>query len=871
MSEWTADAKAYLGNCLKSIESRSSDSEEGGKDFAEDIWIHVETEIQEKGSVLVTKDIVEAIVVRVLGYDPLDLNESIPSEEATEEESFVKNRLRGMKGALTGFDANGWLKFWGWMFGVLLPLVTLLFEAYTGASASGFFDPIPSIWHIVLIALVPGITAWNLLFAYRKRNLGRWNFLSLGVAMAISIFYTIPFAVLMPFAVIGIIYFGIGFLPLAPLLALLIQLRLMKVLRTLYPDFVGPWKRAGVGILMGIGLILLAESPRLITSYGMSLAESSDHETSVRGVSFLRILGSNKVMLDACMPEFSNRSSNAWTSPRTRPERAREIYYRVKGHEYYADADKVASRRSKGGVFNMRSRWDWYLGDQTVGRPVDGLSLQHSRIDAVVEPDAAHGYMEWTMEFENASFRQAEARCLLELPPGAAISRVNLWINGEPREAAFSAKSKVIEAYQRVVQRRRDPLLVTTKGKDHVLAQCFPIPGNGGKMKIRLGVVYPIELDSRASGAFVLPRLSARNFAVGEDVDLPIWIDSDQPISSAKLGSPDHAGSLRTELSFSDLEGDPVLVRVLRNQDVTEFWSNDPYSNGYVTGQLVERESVLAGKKLIVVLDSSQGLKEDAKEISKVLEGYEERFEKLIVVDELEKAKAYQSVDEMEWRPRGGQDNTGAIESALRLSEGRDDVAILWIHTSQARQLVSLEGLNRQLNRRRITVPFYSLKVGNGSNTLLDGLEKDIETRSVTRFTDSAGDDLQSFLEASEAGAQEMVVEYSYHEGEVISKAGEVGDHAARLWALGRAKELFYESGADGYEASAKLAASHQLVTPATGAVVLENEDQYKEAGLDPVEKGTTASIPDSGRSLLLLLIGLVVLLGYRRFRGADD
>jgi hypothetical protein len=67
-----------------------------------------------------------------------------------------------------------------------------------------------------------------------------------------------------------------------------------------------------------------------------------------------------------------------------------------------------------------------------------------------------------------------------------------LWVNGEEREAAFAGRSQTREAYQKVaIQQRRDPVLVTTAGPDRVQMQCFPVPPNGGLMKIRIGITAP--------------------------------------------------------------------------------------------------------------------------------------------------------------------------------------------------------------------------------------------------------------------------------------------------------------------------------------------------------------------------------------------
>lgn len=101
----------------------------------------------------------------------------------------------------------------------------------------------------------------------------------------------------------------------------------------------------------------------------------------------------------------------------------------------------------------------------------------------------------WTLEFRNDGVPDRETRAQILLPPGGVVSRLTLWANGEEREAAFAGRSKVRAAYQEVaVQQRRDPVLVTTAGPDRVLIQCFPVPRNGGTMKVRLGITAPLLL-----------------------------------------------------------------------------------------------------------------------------------------------------------------------------------------------------------------------------------------------------------------------------------------------------------------------------------------------------------------------------------------
>ena len=113
----------------------------------------------------------------------------------------------------------------------------------------------------------------------------------------------------------------------------------------------------------------------------------------------------------------------------------------------------------------------------------------------------------------------SEARALVDLPSGGVVSRLTLWINGEPREAAFGGRGQVRAAYQEVaVAQRRDPVLVTTAGEDRILMQCFPVPPRGGEMKVRLGITAPLRLASAESGTLELPRFVEVNFESGRDL-----------------------------------------------------------------------------------------------------------------------------------------------------------------------------------------------------------------------------------------------------------------------------------------------------------------------------------------------------------------
>ncbi len=162
----------------------------------------------------------------------------------------------------------------------------------------------------------------------------------------------------------------------------------------------------------------------------------------------------------------------------------------------------------------FRSNWDRDLAGREVGGRVKGLSVVSSEMKGSVDGDAALAYLEWTMSFETTEEGQSEARTQLLLPPGAVISRVTLYIDGQEREAAFAATEKARAAYESVVLTRRDPLLVTQKGKDRVQVQCFPVV-KGPPMKIKLGFTVPLlPKDDGRFATLLLPTMAERNFHI---------------------------------------------------------------------------------------------------------------------------------------------------------------------------------------------------------------------------------------------------------------------------------------------------------------------------------------------------------------------
>jgi hypothetical protein len=88
----------------------------------------------------------------------------------------------------------------------------------------------------------------------------------------------------------------------------------------------------------------------------------------------------------------------------------------------------------------------------------------------------------------------------------------------------------------------------------------------------------------------------------------------------------------------------------------------------------------------------------------------------------------------------------------------------------------------------------------------------------------------------------------------------ETSSHLARLWAFDETRRLLASKTDANRDKAIKLAASYQLVTPATGAVVLETAEQYQRAGLEPVPQNSVPTIPEPEEWALMIVAALVVL-----------
>lgn len=784
---------------------------------------------------------------------------------------------------------------------VFLPVLSFWIEIVSGWCAETFFDPMPTWWHVLLVAFVP-ITNLQTWFAVRNKRTERLAWLGFANALVlfISIFYAVVYAPLLPLAVFALILFFLGLLPMTPLLALIGTILLRRELHKLQPATENKprsfgLRYAGIGAAFAAILLILsvAEVPFTLTRIGLSQAASENQQIQTEGLQFLRRWGNDDYVLRNCYSnsgkittdmvgellagrtlEFVFENENSFKA--VSPEKVREIYYRLHGKQY----NQVPAPRGA----KSWEREDFAdLSDEPEAanrRLLQGLSLASSQMDGSIDGDAALSYLEWTLTFKNEKSWQQEAVANIQLPPDAVVSRLTLWINNEEREAAFAGRERVTEAYNAVTARRRDPVLVTTAGKDRIAVRAFPVPPNG-EMKVRIGFTAPLHLADDAHGLLLLPHFNERNFAVAAEHS--IWLESKNPIEATnpafRLEAKENLFAVRGKLRNEDLSRTGSPVRAAKSPEIKTAWTRFAADSDKIVKQEIVQSAEAKFSNLIFVVDANQKMQEFQSEIAKAIRALPAETPVSLVLtggNGLNPETA--APNSLRGTPQqiaariesavfdGGTDGTTALETAYDLIDREPDSAIVWLHSPQSIKLDSADRLKQRFVRRPSSALVYSLQTRNGANTIEKELDGFAKVRVVPRFADFKTD-LSSFLSeiAQQFADQTTAVKTKFTAVRTIENAAnakqfvnakQTSDHLVRLWASEEVGRLL-QNNQD--KAALELAVKHQLVTPVSGAVVLETKEQYEQFGLKPVEPGSVPTIPEPEEYLLFAIVFAVL------------
>lgn len=219
------------------------------------------------------------------------------------------------------------------LFGVILPFVTLGFVAENDFLRTSPIDPVPNALYVLLVAMVPVTNAFLAVALWRgeatvSRPIAWLHTVAIGIALA----YSLQMAPLAPISVPMVLWYGIGLLPLSPMLALAAAVLGRRRLQGMPPVW--------AGLVVAAAAIVLADFPAAATRVGMKMAIAHSATVQASGRYLLRHAGSDAVLKRACearlMPLEGAPGAAALNlmMPVTK-EQARRVYFELKGEPYY--------------------------------------------------------------------------------------------------------------------------------------------------------------------------------------------------------------------------------------------------------------------------------------------------------------------------------------------------------------------------------------------------------------------------------------------------------------------------------------------------------------------------------------------------------
>ncbi|MCP5023049.1 MAG: hypothetical protein GY930_14915, partial [bacterium] len=433
---------------------------------------------------------------------------------------------------------------------------------------------------------------------------------------------------------------------------------------------------------------------------------------------------------------------------------------------------------------------------------------------------------------------------------------------------------------------RRDPVLVTHSGTDQVLVQCFPVPA-GGTLRTRLGISAPFLLTPGTvvpEGTLSFPRFLERNFALTGDLAHEIWLQGRGKYLELPEGlviaSPGTGQLLaRGALPPSSFDEQANAVRISLDALIPKAWAPEGAEDSdqavLQTLKPVTRDAI---SRLMLVLDGGAGMDgagealaialdqiPDGTELGLIVAGGSPgQFESLHVSSPARQADLKRFIQGHEFE--GGINAAPSLVAAFDMAQEQSGGAVVWIYGVQPVTFSGTASLEQRLERSSGTTHIHALAAVPGINRLVADFAHHPALITEPR-TGLLANDLARLLRKLTAGARhyELVRERMPLDDLPID-AQPASGHLARLWAGDEASTLQALPNTSSRESGVKLALRHHLVTPRTGAVVLETQAQFDQHGLKPVTVDEVPSVPEPETIALLLLsaalLSIVVLRG---------
>lgn len=517
-----------------------------------------------------------------------------------------------------------------------------------------------------------------------------------------------------------------------------------------------------------------------------------------------------------------------------------DLYFQITGRPY----DQSTADANSGSVDD----------GSIVGNKVAGLSLAKSQLTGTIHADTLSSSLDWVLSFHNSGHSDEEARAEIKVPEGTAVSRATLWVDGKPFDGAFAPTAKAEAAYRSVVSARRDPLLITMPSADRLLVQCYPVPAYGGDMKVRVGFKIPMN-NGDHNCSMGLPMIVDANFA--QPKRHRVGLVSHEPL--AKNISGITARKVGDDYLFSGIlkadQSNKLAAVTVATTPFTRCATPNCFSSHkqYIVQELREVKAS-APKHLFVVVDASAGLKNDAAAIRDSLSTLPAHMQPAVCIvsepstppppGEAVTSKVEASLPPIRLRSLeeakemikpalfvGGQDNEPVLREVLETAGEKPNSAVLWIHGAQPFQRDAAATAPLDLVHG---VKLYDLQIEPGP--ISSGLREMLKllTCLPVDHHSRVDQDLKVLVSTWQHPVTRVIVQRTVQKEQpqmpiIFDK--DVSEQVTCLWARDEVARLLAR---DDKQSAEELAARYRLITPVTGAVVLDSAKEYKKFKLNP-------------------------------------
>ncbi len=412
------------------------------------------------------------------------------------------------------------------LFGVLLPVGAFVTNLYFIPFPVCFYSP--ELYTALFIGFI-GITITALWKGPCPKLLLLFTVHATFLGVVYSSVFSLGFIPLIPISAIAIIFYGLGILGFSPFLSLWVFTVAFRRNFTMAKEFYNKTLLIVSCILITIILPVLYCGVRTGMSYvtrreiyravNCKEEERADIYKSLlkqRGIktALVNIYAYNETPFDILagylIPKQENYSNYIYG------DQAATLYYLLYGEKIQI-AEKERLKKIKIGYRNVR-----YFDEYTDDGYYTGVYLTGCHYDGVVNLDSMLSYQEITLDVAS-KWNKQEMTCEFRVPPGGAVTKMSLWINGEEHIASVAAKEKAETAYNSIVSKQRDPAIVTWLGGNLYSLKVFPVETNLPR-KVKIGVSSPLCPGEKGM-SFQPVMFHTRNFSIDKKAKTSAIID----------------------------------------------------------------------------------------------------------------------------------------------------------------------------------------------------------------------------------------------------------------------------------------------------------------------------------------------------------